>query len=118
MITIQEIIKKVKSYEKDADADLIKKAYETASEAHKDKKRASGEPFIYHPLEVANLVADFRMDTESVCAALLHDIIEEVDYPLGQIEKDFGNKYLEPDKITIDDVLIGKIKVEFTGTPN
>ncbi len=90
MIKIDTIIRKVKSYDKDADTALIRKAHETAVKAHKGEKRASGESYIVHPLEVANLAADFKMDTESVCAALLHDVIENAEYPLKFIEKEFG----------------------------
>jgi len=90
MARIEDIIKKVKFYDKKADLDLIRKAYGVASEVHKNEKRASGEPFIIHPLEVANLCADFKMDTESVCAALLHDTVEDKGYPLQKIEQDFG----------------------------
>lgn len=90
MANIDEIVKKVMAYDKDADIELIKKAYNLASEVHKDEKRASGEPFITHPLEVANLCADFKMDAESICAALLHDTIEDKGIPLQKIENDFG----------------------------
>lgn len=92
MTGIDEIIKKVKAYDPEADTALIKKAYDTAFQVHRDEKRASGEPFITHPVEVANLVAEFRMDTESVCAALLHDTVEDKGFPLQKIEKEFGKE--------------------------
>lgn len=92
MITIADIIKKVKSYDKKADETILKKAYEIALNAHKNEKRASGEPFILHPLEVANLVADFKMDIESVCAALLHDTVEDTEYSMDKLKKDFGEE--------------------------
>jgi len=92
MIRIEDIIKKVSSYDKGADVALIKKAFDIACSVHKAEKRASGEPFIVHPLEVANLAADFKMDTESVCAALLHDTVEDKEYPLKRIEEEFGKE--------------------------
>ncbi len=92
MTTIEDVIKKVKSYDKTADIELIKKAYEFAVKTHKEEKRASGEPFIMHPLEVANLCADFRMDTESICAALLHDTVENTGQDIGVLEKEFGRE--------------------------
>ncbi|MEM4336583.1 MAG: bifunctional (p)ppGpp synthetase/guanosine-3',5'-bis(diphosphate) 3'-pyrophosphohydrolase [Candidatus Woesearchaeota archaeon] len=89
-MNINDIIKKVKYYLPESDTSQIKKAYEIAREVHKNEKRASGEPFINHPLEVANLVADFKMDVESVCAALLHDVVETDKTMLEKIKKEFG----------------------------
>jgi len=90
MADINTIIKKVKSYNPDADISMIQKAYETAERVHRDEKRSSGEPFIIHPLEVASLVADFKMDVDSVCAALLHDVVETETTPLKMLEENFS----------------------------
>ena len=73
-MSILKLIKKVRSYNNKADAKLIKKAYTFAYNAHKGKKRASGEDYITHPLHVALLLADFHLDEKAISAALLHDV--------------------------------------------
>ncbi len=90
MTTIQDVLKKVREYNQNADFKLIEKAYEVAAEAHKNDKRASGEPYIEHPLNVAYILAEFQMDDESICAALLHDVIEDANYDVNYIKKAFG----------------------------
>ena len=90
MPDIKDIIRKVKSYIPDADISMIRKAYDMAEEIHRQEKRESGEPYINHPLEVASLVADFRMDVDSICAALLHDVVETETATVKKIENDFG----------------------------
>ena len=80
MIKIEEIIKKAKEYLKELDEAKVIKAYESASMSHKGQKRLSGEPYISHPLNVAYIVADLRLDETSIIAALLHDVIEDTGY--------------------------------------
>ncbi len=74
------------------DIEKIKKAYEYAKEAHKTQKRSSGEPYIIHPLHVAKILLELGMDTASICGGMLHDVVEDTDIPLEQIEKDFGKE--------------------------
>lgn len=74
------------------DIEKIKKAYEYAQEAHKTQKRSSGEPYIIHPLHVAKILLELGMDTASICGGMLHDVVEDTDIPLEQIEKDFGKE--------------------------
>ncbi|MCD6358373.1 MAG: bifunctional (p)ppGpp synthetase/guanosine-3',5'-bis(diphosphate) 3'-pyrophosphohydrolase [Dehalococcoidia bacterium] len=69
---------------------MIERAYYVASQAHEGQKRLSGEPYISHPLETALILADLRMDASSLCAALLHDVVEDSDVPLSRIEDEFG----------------------------
>ena len=72
---------------------LIKKAFHLAAEAHKDMRRKSGEPYIIHPVEVANIaVSEIGLGTTSVVCALLHDVVEDTDYTLSDIESLFGEK--------------------------
>ncbi|NPA42766.1 MAG: bifunctional (p)ppGpp synthetase/guanosine-3',5'-bis(diphosphate) 3'-pyrophosphohydrolase [Chlorobi bacterium] len=72
---------------------LIRKAFETAKEAHARQRRKSGEPFIFHPLEVAHIVAEqIGLDATSIAAALLHDTIEDTDITAGYIRREFGEK--------------------------
>ncbi len=78
---------------KDDDAKKIKKAFEIAYEAHKDVRRKSGEPYIYHPLEVARIVVDeMGLGTTSIVCALLHDVVEDTEIELKDIEGQFGTK--------------------------
>ena len=70
----------------------IAKAYELANNAHKEQKRVSGSPYIIHPIAVACNVADMNLDTDSVCAALLHDVVEDTDYTIDDIKEMFGEE--------------------------
>ncbi|MFH0894146.1 MAG: bifunctional (p)ppGpp synthetase/guanosine-3',5'-bis(diphosphate) 3'-pyrophosphohydrolase [Bacteroidota bacterium] len=75
------------------DKQLIRKAFEIAAEAHKDMRRKSGEPYIYHPLEVAHIVAsEIGLGTTSIVCSLLHDVVEDTDYTLEDIKNLFGEK--------------------------
>ena len=73
-----------------ADVERVIKAYELASEAHSGQKRRSGEPYIIHPVAVAQILADMCMDADSICAALLHDVVEDTEYTEAQIRAKFG----------------------------
>ena len=75
-VLYEELIKSVRKYHPSADISMIEKAYKVASEAHKDQKRKSGEPYIIHPLCVAIILADLELDKESLVAGLLHDAVE------------------------------------------
>ncbi len=72
--------------------ELVKKAYQVASEAHKDQKRKSGEPYIIHPLSVALILVDLGLDEESIAAGLLHDVVEDTIMTKEELEKDFGRE--------------------------
>lgn len=78
------------SYLDDAAAEKLKRAYEYANTAHKGVKRKSGEPYIIHPIEVALILSDLRMDVDTLCAALLHDTIEDTDTTAAALEEQFG----------------------------
>ena len=73
------------------DKDLLKKAYNYASDGHMNQKRASGEPYITHPLQVALYLSDLSMDLETIIAAILHDLIEDTDITYKNIKKEFGS---------------------------
>ncbi len=72
------------------DIDKIVKAYNLANGAHKEQKRRSGEPYIIHPVAVAQILANMNLDADSVCAALLHDVVEDTEYTSQQIREMFG----------------------------
>lgn len=90
MITIQEIIQQAKLYLPRLDEVRMLRAYDFANTAHKDQKRFSGEPYITHPLEIAKILLDFHADENTLVAALLHDVSEDTEKSLKNIEANFG----------------------------
>ncbi len=90
--TFEKLIEIVKKQNPNADTSKIESAYELASEAHKEQKRVSGTPYITHPLEVASIVAEMQMDVDSICAALLHDVVEDTPYSRDDIKNRFGEQ--------------------------
>ncbi len=89
----RRLLRKAKPILNDGDAKLIKKAFTISLEAHKDMRRKSGEPFIFHPLTVAEIcVEEIGLGTTSIIAALLHDVVEDTDIELVDIERTFGKK--------------------------
>jgi len=93
--TIEKIITTMKKNSRKNDIKLISKAYEFAKNKHKDQLRKSGEPYIIHPIEVANILADLGLDDATVCAALLHDVLEDTDTSKSDLEKEFNNEVAE-----------------------
>ncbi len=91
-ITIYDVISKKKEMSKKADTKLIMKAYNLAAEKHKDQKRGSGEPYIIHPLNVAYILASIGMDDNTLCAALLHDVVEDTDITQKDLTDMFGEE--------------------------
>lgn len=90
-VTIEEIIEKqVQNYGEQTDVGLIQKAYQLAKTEHGDQCRMSGEPYIIHPMNVAYILADLGMDDETVCAALLHDVVEDTNLTNEDLVKEFG----------------------------
>ncbi|HEV2205609.1 MAG TPA: bifunctional (p)ppGpp synthetase/guanosine-3',5'-bis(diphosphate) 3'-pyrophosphohydrolase [Candidatus Acidoferrales bacterium] len=85
-----ELLDKVRRNRPGDDLDLLRRAYDFAAEQHKTQTRVSGEPFLSHPVEVAHLLADMKLDATSLCAALLHDVVEDTKMPLEEISKEFG----------------------------
>ena len=89
----RRLLRTAKPFLKDNDAKLIKKAFYTSVEAHKDMRRRSGEPYIYHPLAVAQIVVEeIGLGTTGIVAALLHDVVEDTDMRIEDIERLFGKK--------------------------
>ena len=91
-MTIEQIINKVKENDPNADVDLLRLAYEYAARAHGSQKRKSGEPYIQHSLHAAFILAQMRADLDTVIAGLLHDIPEDTEHSLEEIEKHFGSE--------------------------
>ncbi len=88
--TLDGICKTILSYYPDANIDLVRKAYDFAEKAHSGQMRSSGDPYIIHPTEVAMILAEMRMDLASICAAFLHDTVEDTAVKIEEVEKEFG----------------------------
>ena len=87
---LEPLIKTVRGTHPKADIRLIERAYESAAYWHRDQKRRSGDPYITHPLAVATILAELGMNTETICAALLHDTVEDTPYTLTELRGEFG----------------------------
>ena len=90
--TIQDIINTLRKHRKKVNTKLILKAYNYANDNHKGQKRFSGEDYIIHPLNVASILSDIELDDETICAALLHDVVEDTDITHEDIVREFGEE--------------------------
>src|SRR5919109_3898256 len=95
MIRLNDILERVNTYRPEADLDLIKKAYVYSAKVHQGQIRKSGEPYLVHPLEVAGLLAEMRLDEASIVTGLLHDTIEDTLATKGEISELFGDEIAE-----------------------
>jgi GTP pyrophosphokinase len=89
---LERLIKTVRQQHPKADIALIERAYRTAERAHAGQTRKSGEPYITHPLAVAQILADLGIGAKTIAAALLHDTVEDTDYSIDQLRADFGDE--------------------------
>ena len=92
VITIQDVISKKKEHTRRVDTKLITRAYEYALKKHGDQLRKSGEPYIIHPLNVAYILAEIGLDEATICAALLHDVVEDTNTTNEDIVNEFGEE--------------------------
>src|SRR6516165_3898406 len=90
MIRFEDLIEKVRATNPDADVELLRRAYVFSAFEHKGQVRHSGEPYLVHPLEVADLLADMKLDVVAVAAGLLHDIVEDTQTSIERIKELFG----------------------------
>src|SRR4030095_14236482 len=90
MIELEEISKEVQGYNPKADLAVIQKAYDFAEKVHRGQKRISGDPYVIHPLEVAQILSVMKLDVASITAGLLHDTVEDTSASLDEIKQDFG----------------------------
>lgn len=93
--TKEYLEKKLENSEKQYEFEKIMNAYMLAEKAHIAQKRDSGEPYIVHPIAVASILINLGMDTDTICAGLLHDVVEDTDYTLTDLQKRFGNDVAE-----------------------
>ena len=94
-VSIEDVINKIKEHRKKINTKLIMKAYEYADTNHKDQVRKSGEKYIIHPLHVAYILADMGLDDSTICAALLHDVVEDTTATENDIKTKFGDEIAE-----------------------
>lgn len=88
--TFEQLVEKIRASEKPYDLEKITQAYKVAEKAHEGQLRTSGDPYITHPLAVASILLDYCMDTDTICAAVLHDTVEDTDVTLDELRKKFG----------------------------
>jgi GTP pyrophosphokinase len=92
MLSAADLVERVRAYQPAVDARLIVKAYEYSEQAHSGQQRKSGDPYFVHPVSVSGILTDLRLDASSVCAALLHDVVEDTLATTDDIEKEFGKE--------------------------
>lgn len=107
VLTAEQVIDRTRAYLNDENVDLVKRAYEFAKHSHRDQYRKSGEPYIIHPIQVAGILADLEMDPATVAAGFLHDVVEDTNVSLKDIEIEFNAEVA----MLVDGVTkLGKIK--------
>ena len=94
-IGITQLLNKLESYLPPDQVEQIREAYDFGASAHEGQKRRSGEPYIAHPVAVADLLADLQMDSQTIIAAILHDVIEDTPTLKDEIEIKFGKEVAE-----------------------
>jgi guanosine-3',5'-bis(diphosphate) 3'-pyrophosphohydrolase len=109
VLACETLVDKVLSYHPAADTELIRRAYVYAEKAHREQIRKSGEPYFVHPASVAGIITDLRLDTASVCAGLLHDVLEDTPASQAEVQSSFGNEIA-----TIVDGVTKLGKINFT----
>ncbi|MEG9296940.1 bifunctional (p)ppGpp synthetase/guanosine-3',5'-bis(diphosphate) 3'-pyrophosphohydrolase [Mangrovibacillus sp. Mu-81] len=107
VLTPEQVIDRTREYLNDEHVKMVQKAYDFAKDAHKEQYRKSGEPYIIHPIQVAGILADLEMDPSTVAAGFLHDVVEDTDITLSEIEESFNAEVA----MLVDGVTkLGKIK--------
>ena len=92
MLNQDDLIKKIKNYNKFLDPQTLSKAYDFALKAHKNQKRDSGDPYLMHPVAVANILTDLKLDSATIATGLLHDTIEDTNVTYKTVQKEFGKE--------------------------
>ena len=90
MVPLTDILDRVKNYHADANTELINRAYVYSAQKHEGQLRKSGDPYFIHPVNVAGIIAQMKLDSASVCAALLHDVVEDTGVSEEELRKQFG----------------------------
>ncbi|HXX69745.1 MAG TPA: bifunctional (p)ppGpp synthetase/guanosine-3',5'-bis(diphosphate) 3'-pyrophosphohydrolase [Polyangiaceae bacterium] len=95
MLQVEQLIERLKAYQPTVDSGLIQRAYDYSYRMHAGQTRKSGQPYIVHPVSVAGILADLRLDAASVCAGLLHDVVEDTLATTDELTKEFGVEVAE-----------------------
>lgn len=107
VLTAEQVFEQAGCYLSEKDVEFIKKAYEFAKHAHRDQYRKSGEPYIIHPIQVAGILVDLKMDPATIAAGFLHDVVEDTEATKEDLEREFGAEVA----MLVDGVTkLGKIK--------
>lgn len=109
----EDLIREVRRYHPSDDISMIEKACRVAADKHKNQRRKSGEPYIIHPLKVAIILAQLEMDKETITAGILHDVVEDTDMTLEQVQEEFG-----PDVALLVDGVTKLTRISWTGDKN
>jgi len=106
-VTIDELIQRAESYCSDSNLNMIKGSFSFAKQAHQGQTRMTGKPYIKHPLAVAYIIADIGLEPPMICAALMHDVIEDTDRTYGDIKQEFTEEIAD---LVRGDTKIGELK--------
>ncbi len=109
MLQATDLIHRVRAYHPTADGDLIQRAYDFSYRAHHGQLRKSGDPYFVHPASVAGIITELRLDTASICAGLLHDVVEDTLSSVNDVEREFGGEIA-----TLVDGVTKLSKINFT----
>ena len=110
MLKQEDLIKKVKTYNRFLNQETLSKAYNFALNAHKNQKRDSGDPYLIHPVAVADILSDLKLDSATIATGLLHDTIEDTKATYNTVKKEFGKEVADlVDGVTKISQLEGKV---------
>ena len=113
---LEMLVKKIKENCVNINMDMVNKAFNLAFEAHKEQKRDSGEPYIIHPIEVATILAELGMDTSTIVAGLLHDVIEDTEYTYDDIKNIFSDEVFINKVINdVSQTMYGQVQIDLAG---
>jgi GTP pyrophosphokinase len=90
MLKLADLVERIQGYHPAADVEIVSRAYDYSVRAHEGQKRKSGDPYFIHPAAVAGIITELRLDTASICAGLLHDVVEDTLATLDDVEREFG----------------------------
>ena len=110
MLNRDDLIKKVKTYNKFLNPETLSKAYSFALNAHKNQKRDSGDPYLMHPVAVASILTDLKLDSATIATGLLHDTLDDTKTTYKTVQKEFGKEVADlVDGVTKISALEGKV---------
>jgi len=92
MLKLADLVERIRAYHPSADVEVVSRAYDYSVRAHEGQKRKSGDPYFIHPAAVAGIITELRLDIASICAGLLHDVVEDTLRTLDDVEKEFGDE--------------------------